>query len=434
VGTHGLGDTLAQLCLRYDGDEALEMVDKIYKNLRNVAYSTSVDLAEERGAFPDFDWELEKDCPFIKRLPKALRERMAKVGRRNISLLTQAPTGSVSLLSKVGAFDSFNVSSGVEPVFRNSYTRRKKINPGDANARVDFVDILGESWQEFTVYHSNVGNYLRTDVAKEHGGPLPDYFVTSDQINWMRRVDLQGIEQQYIDHSISSTINLPKGTSANIVSQVYMRAWKQGLKGVTVYVDGSRDGVLIADSAPETDDSGRPMKIVTSESPKRPSILPADILHATVKGVKWTILIGLLQNEPYELFMGRADKFNIAPKHKDCKLVKIKGGCYDLLDQTNNVLVKNVLESADNEEGAWTTRMMSMSLRHGVPIEYLVDQLSKDGSVVDVNMVLGRLLRKYMKKKSESSESCPKCGYNELIYEDSCKRCGSGDCSWSGCA
>jgi ribonucleoside-diphosphate reductase alpha chain len=256
--------------------------------------------------------------------------------------------------------------------------------------------------------------------------------VTSDQIDWEKRVEIQGTEQQYIDHSISSTINLPKGTEPEAVSKVYMSAWKKGLKGVTVYVDGSRDGVLITDSSTETDEEGRPTKIVHTESPKRPNELRAEVHHATVKGVKWTVLIGLLNNEPYELFMGLSEKFNIATKHSEGKLVKLKGGMYNLLDVTNNVLIENVLAAADDNEGAWTTRMMSMSLRHGVPIEYLVEQLSKDGSVVDVNMVLGRLLRKYMKKKNQNSEACPQCGSNNLIYEDGCKRCG--DCGWSGCA
>jgi ribonucleoside-diphosphate reductase alpha chain len=426
VGTHGLGDCLAQLCLKYDSKDALVVVNDIYKNLRDQAYNTSIDLAEKRGAFPVYNLEKERNCEFIKRLPQNILDRMRVHGRRNIALLTQAPTGSIAIISKVGEFDRYNVSSGIEPVFRNSYIRRKKINSNDDNIKVDYVDAMGDSWQEFVVYHSNVANYFQ----KMGGVKLPDYFVTSDQIDWRKRIDIQGAEQVFIDHSISSTINLPKGTDANVVGTLYLSAWKQGLKGVTVYVDGSRDGVLVTDD-PVVDKSGRPTKIVHTESPKRPKELCAEIHHATVKGVKWAVIIGLLHNEPYELFMGQSDKMGLLAKHKDGKLVKLKGGLYSLLDVTNNVLVDNLIEKANNDEIAWTTRMMSMSLRHGVPIEYLVAQLSKDGSVVDVNMVLGRLLRKYINKKNQNSESCPSCGSTGIIHENGCKHCGS--CGWSGC-
>jgi ribonucleotide reductase alpha subunit len=430
LGTHGLADALAQLCIKYDSNEALEFIEKLYKTFRNEAYSTSVELAKVRGSFPLFDYEKEKDCAYIKRLPKSIRDGMKEHGRRNISLLTQAPTGSVSMESKVGDFPRFNVSSGVEPVFRNLYTRRKKVNASDNNVRVDYVDKTGDSWQEFKVYHSNVENYL--EKMQPESGELPDYFVTSDQIDWAKRVELQGIEQQFLDHSISSTINLPKGTKPEVVGELYLKAWKHGLKGVTVYVDGSRDGVLVTDTSPEVDSDGRPTNIVPSNSPKRPEELPADVLHATVKGVKWTILVGLLNGEPYEMFMGKADAFKIPNKVSQAKLVRVKSGNYNLLDQTNNVLVKDVIKTADNDESAWTTRMMSMALRHGVPIKYLVDQLSKDGSIVDVNNVLARLLRKYLKAKKASTEKCPQCGSANLKYEDGCSQCL--DCSYSGCS
>ncbi len=430
LGTHGLADTLAQLKMRYDGPEALEMVDKIYKWLRNEAYNTSIDLAIERGAFPDFDWEKEKDCEFIKRLPKSIRDRMAEHGRRNIALLTQAPTGSVSILSKVGAFDRFNVSSGVEPVFRNSYTRRKKHNPGDENARTDFIDIMGDHWEEFEIFHSNVNNYFEATGNEK----LPDYFVTSDQIDWQKRIDLQGVEQQYVDHSISSTINLPKGTVPEVVGNLYLEAWRKGLKGVTVYVDGSRDGVLITDADKQVDDCGRPIKIMHTEAPKRPAELMAEIHHAVVNKVKWTVIVGLLHGEPYELFMGRAEDFDIPVRYTEAKLSRIKQGLYNLLSNQNEMLVEDVIGVADTDEGAWITRLMSMSLRHGVPIEYIADQLSKDGCVVDLNKVLARLLKKYVKKRDEKvDEMCPACGGYDLVYEEGCKRCIDPNCGWAGC-
>jgi ribonucleoside-diphosphate reductase alpha chain len=436
LGTHGLADTLAQLCIRYDSESALAFVDKLYKTLRNEAYAKSVELAQERGAFPVFDWETEKDCAFIKRLPKSIRDGIAEHGRRNIALLTQAPTGSVSLLSKVGEFDTFNVSSGVEPVFRNSYTRRKKINPGDDNARIDYVDVVGDSWQEFKVYHSNVQNFL--DKAKEtfighgfNGDCMPEYFVTSDQIDWEKRVEIQGAEQKYIDHSISSTINLPRGTDPEVVGKLYLESWKRGLKGVTVYVDGSRDGVLVTEEDKEIDEDGRPLRITHTEAPKRPKELMAEIHNATVKGVRWTVIVGLLHGEPYELFMGKAEKFDLG-KLSEGKILRAKKGNYNLLSMDNTVVLTDILDVAGSDEGAWITRMMSMALRHGVPIEYIADQLSKDGSVVDLNNVLARLLKRYVKKRDEKEdESCPQCASHAIVYEEGCKKCS--DCGWAGC-
>ncbi|HVI39871.1 MAG TPA: adenosylcobalamin-dependent ribonucleoside-diphosphate reductase, partial [Anaerovoracaceae bacterium] len=435
LGTHGLADTLAQLNLRYDGEDGLIMVDAIYHTLRDTAYDASIDLANVRGAFPVYDYEKETKCDFINRLPANLLSKMAEHGRRNISLLTQAPTGSVSILSKVGQFDTYNVSSGVEPVFRNSYVRRKKINPGDKNARIDFVDVVGDSWQEFTVYHSNASNY----IGMYGGADLPDSFVTSDQIDWERRVLIQGVEQKYIDHSISSTINLPKGTSPEVVGRLYLESWKKGLKGVTVYVDGSRDGVLITKTSGSTelDVDGRPTKIVSALAPKRPKELPCEIHHTTVKGVKWTVMVGLLQNEPYELFMGLASDMPVPTKHKTGKLVKAGKGNYEL-HAGEDFVVKNIISLARDDESAWATRMISTSLRHGVPVEYLVEQLSKDGSVVDINNVLARILRKYAKDSDKKKDQCPQCGGSELIYEEKCKRCVGNNpdgtpCGWSGC-
>lgn len=429
LGTHGLADAMAQLCIRYDGEDGLKMVDKIYSTLRNTAYDASVELAKERGAFPDYDFELEKDCKFIQRLPQKLQDKMKQYGRRNISLLTQAPTGSVSILSKVGEFDSYNVSSGVEPVFRNSYTRRKKINPGDKNARVDFTDVVGDSWQEYKVYHSNVQNYLnKFGVDSE----LPDYFVTSDQIDWQKRIEIQGIEQQYIDHSISSTINLPKGTSPEIVGNLYLEAWKKGLKGVTVYVDGSRDGVLITDQEKKNQVSNdRPNKIIATHSPARPKDLPCEIHKATVKGIKWNVLVGLLDGEPYELFMGHAESLSVPNKIVYGNMLKNGKGKYSLHFDNNGKqeIIDDVIKTCNDDESAWATRMISTSLRHGVPIEVLVEQLSKDGTVVDINVVLSRILKKYAKT---GGVKCPTCGGKDLIFRTTCFDCTS--CGFSGCS
>nr|MDQ2730523.1 adenosylcobalamin-dependent ribonucleoside-diphosphate reductase [Armatimonadota bacterium] len=258
LGCHALGDALACLCLRYDSEEALTTVDRIFETFRNSAYDESVNLAIERGAFPAFDWDQEKDCAFIKRLPQRLQERIAEHGRRNISLLTMAPTGSVSILCQT--------SSGIEPVFMNFYTRRKKVNPSDPDARVDFTDQNGDRWGEFPVFHHNVMDYLHSNseamarwkqiegtVDKQQWAAaiselLPNYFVTSMEIDPRRRVEIQGVIQKYIDHGISSTINMPVGTTIEQGQELYHMAWRHGLKGVTIYVDGSRTGVLVSSS------------------------------------------------------------------------------------------------------------------------------------------------------------------------------------------
>ncbi len=424
LGTHGLADALVQMQIKYDSDEALEIVDKIYRKLRNEAYQKSIDLAKDRGPFPIFDWEKEKNNKFIKKLPKKIRVEMEKYGRRNISILTQAPTGSVSIVSKLGNFNAHNISSGIEPIFQISYIRKRKVDSKEDG--IDYFDENGNAWKKYKVFHSNAKCYLDEFGIKEEA--LPEYFVTSDNIGWIRRVELQGVEQRYIDHSISSTINLPKHTKPQVIADIYWHAWKNDLKGITVYVEGTKEGVLV----PDVDDCGRPLRIVTSHAPKRPKELRCEIHYATIGGVRWAILIGLLQNDPYEMFMGVAEKFGIPNKIKDAKIVKAKKGVYNLMTHNNELLVSDIVKTSDNEDGAWTSRVMSMALRHGIPVDYIVEQLSKDGSVVDINNVLARLLRRYIKIRDKSrQETCPQCGSPKLVYSEGCKKCS--ECPWTGC-
>lgn len=426
LGITGLGDALAALGIRYGSDESIKEVEKMYKTLNLAAFKSSAKMARDRGAFSIYDANLEEGHPYITRIVGSdpeLKDLHDKYGRRNIALTTTAPTGSVSILTQT--------TSGIEPAFLLEYDRFKKVNPNDEGVVVDRVDQMGDAWQKFKVYHHNYKTWMNiTGSSKIEESPY--YKATSNDVDWLSGVKLQAAAQKWICHSISRTANIPKNSTKELVSQIYLEAWKSGCKGYTVYRDGCRDGVLVASTTePEKDKDGRPTNIVPSNSPKRPEELPADVLHATVKGVKWTILVGLLNGEPYEMFMGKADAFKIPNKVSKAKLVRVKSGNYNLLDQTNNVLVKDVIKTADSGEGAWTTRMMSMALRHGVPIKYLVDQLSKDGSVVDVNNVLARLLRKYLKSKEASTEKCPQCGSTNLKYEDGCMQCLS--CGFSGC-
>lgn len=419
LGTHALADALAMLKLRYDSDAALDVCDMLYMTFRNAVYAESVNLAKERGPFEGFDWEAEKDNEFIRDLPEHIREDMAKHGRRNIALLTNAPTGTVSMMSKAGKYNRHNTSSGIEPVWRVSYKRRRKGNPSDLNFRTDFVDELGDAWMEFDVKHSNLQNWEEEFGLNAGSDAIPDYFVSSDDINWKNRVRLQGIIQKYIDHAISSTINLPKGTSPDVVGGIYLEAWKNGLKGVTVYVDGSRTGVLVTDS------SNRPTKIKRQEAPKRPQKVPCDIHWLSYKGKKWLAAVGMLDNEPYEMF-AILDDGSISHTISEGILSKSARGKYSLI--TNGGTIKDIA----TPEFGWATRLISTSLRHGVPIDFLVEQLNKDGTSVDLNRVLARALKKYIREgKIRSSATCPECNSTNLAWKEGCMTCV--DCGHSKC-
>lgn len=898
LGTHGVGDALAQLNIKYDSEEALQMIDKIYGALCHTAYETSTELAETRGPFPVWDWNVDKDNKFIQSLPEDLQKKIQKRGRRNIAMLTQAPTGSVSIVSKCGEFDRWNVSSGVEPVFRNFYIRRKKINPND-KARVDYKDALGDTWQEYPVFHPNVKNYLEkvrgyslpasddsyddATIQKLKEEKLPDFFVTSDQIDWKYRVKLQGAEQQFIDHSISScitagqlvntsqglmyiedlvpkdlpeksfgcvtaavltknhldqavsvdetynngiaecvevkfdeghsikctknhklmilneeyqfewkeasklddedyvvcrtamgcfgdsqahistimgpfespllrmkgntkavsipkrmtkelarllgylvsdgfinengfglsqvrnnvcddfinlvrtlfsvdvsivcdkrsenlveitvnsrilrdyfeylgltrdhgtiavpkvifqcagrgqcaeflrgvtldgyvaeeklalhttislafaegtlallnqfgisanfmvnppgertfpngktyptkesyvvycgmdagakfvdqigfsgdrktkelqtkfkkcyrkfslgsvpnfglreaarmtilpkirsnalynimnsatsrwknefdlsretvkmfcdfgfelpnknllddtyifrrvkevgeiglhqtydlhikdgnsylvndivshnTINLPKGTTSDVVGDIYLSGWKNHLKGLTVYVDECRQGVLITESDKQSkiDPTVRPTKVVTMSAPKRPKTLPCEIHQVTVDGKRWTVMVGLLHEVPYEVFLGYSEQLQLPAKYKAGTILKTGKGKYQLHvgEGDDELVIKDIISVFDNPQSAWATRLLSMSLRHGTPIEFVVETLSKDGRINDINRVIARVLKKYIPEggKVTLSTSCLFCKGTNLRYQEGCMFC-----------
>ena len=442
LGTHALADALACLGLKYDSEDAIVVVDRIFSTLRDSAYDESVNLAIERGAFPCFDWEREKDCAFIQRLPVEIQERIRVHGRRNISLLTMAPTGSVSIVSQT--------SSGIEPVFSNFYMRRKKINPSDVDARVDFVDQNGDKWAEFTVFHHNILGYMKENegVAKqidaimlnvepskradEIAKVLPAFFVTAPEIDAMQRVRIQGTIQQYIDHGISSTLNLPRGTSVEACQAIYEASWKAGLKGVTVYVDGSRSGVLV-----NMTDKIDPNAIQPSNAPKRPDALPCEIHRHVIDGQKWIIMVGLLGGEPFEIFGGLSENVTVPKKIESGTIIKrktekatLKGrnSAYDLVvgDKEDPFVVKDIVAQFDDGDYAAQTRMISLALRHGIPTHFIADQLGRDkeASFFSFSKVMARVLKKYVKDGEESGEKCGVCGA-KLVFEDGCSLCRS---------
>lgn len=420
LGTHGLADALACLNLAYDSDEALQVIDQIYSTLRDSAYTESAKLAKERGAFPVFEWELERDNAFINKLPTSIRQSMSQFGRRNISILTNAPTGSVSILSQT--------SSGIEPVFRNSYTRRRKLSHNDTGVVAVFTDSVGDRWSEYSVYHHNVSAYLKHNNVDD----IPEFFTESNKIDWRQRVKIQGVIQQYIDHSISSTINLPSGTTPETVSDLYVLGWQLGLKGITVYVDGSRDGVLITDKPKETLDFHQ------HDAPKRPEKLDCDIHHVTIKGEKWTVLIGLLNGKPYEIIGGENKLIELPRSEKKGMIVKVPitktKSRYDLV--VGELVIKDVVSAFDNPNYSAFTRLLSLSLRHGAPINYVVEQMQKDetADMFSFSRSIARVLKGYVVDgtKAKGQKTCPECSSTDLVYQDGCVTCSS--CGWSRCS
>lgn len=431
LGLTGIGDTLAALGIRFGSDESIKKVERIYKTLCLSAYESSYILGGERGAFPIFNHEKEIGHPFIEQIWKAnpkLKALSKKNGRRNIALTTTAPCGSVSILTQT--------TSGIEPVFLTHYKRRKKINPSDENARVDFKDQMGDSWQEFDVYHHGIKKWMEvtgeTDISKS-----PYAGAAANEIDWVGGVKLQAAAQKWICHAISRTTNLPNNVDKQVVNDVYLEGWKSGCKGVTVYRDGCRSGVLVSDTEEkeEADLSGRPAQIVHTQAPKRPEELPCEIYHATVNKMRWTILVGMLEDQPYEIFTGYSEDLEIPNKCRFGKIVKVKPGHYNLHVDIGGeeFVIKNMANKFVNPDSAWATRIVSAALRHGTPVDFLVEQLQKEGGMGDINKVIARLLKKFIKdgQKVRSSHSCPACESNDLAYMEGCITCQS--CGWSRC-
>lgn len=428
TGITALGDTMAFLGIKYGSKESIELTEKIYQTLEVNVYKSTCIMAQERGAFPIYDYELEKNHVFVGKIvkqDKELYDLYKKHGRRNIALTTTAPTGSVSTMTQT--------TSGIEPAFLLSYVRRKKINPSDKNAQIDFVDDMGDKWQEFVVYHHGVKKWMdvtgETDIEKS-----PYYGATSAEIDWMASVDIQAAAQKWICHSISKTCNLPNSATRELISDVYMKAYDSGCKGFTVYRDGCRTGVLIS-TKNKTDQSGRPKEIQSVMAPKRPEKLPCEIHYAKVKGKNWVVLVGLLDGKPYEIFSGESEAISLPSKCTTGSLQKSAKGKYNLhvLIGDEEMIIKDVVKVFDNSENSWATRLVSMSMRHGVPLDMVIDQLNKDGDVFAVNKIIGRILKKYIVEGSKVrvSAKCPECSSTELYYIEGCMTCKN--CSWSKC-
>lgn len=447
LGTHALADVFLSLGLPYDSDEAIGLSRRIYETHRNASYRASVELAKARGPFPIWSWELEKHNAFIQRLPHDLLSDIVKYGRRNISNLTVAPTGSVSILSQT--------SSGIEPVFRFVYDRFVKITHTHLDFPVDRVDEMGDKWTKFRVVHPAAVQYLQTygiecpvkgnrdfslplDKANESLKKLlPGYFQSSDEINYGKGVELQGVITSCIDHGVSKTINLPKGSTKDQVHQVYLDAWKKGIKGVTVFVDGCRDGVLVTeDQKKKLEETVRPKEIVESHAPKRPQSLPAEIFHVKVKGESWAVVVGLMNGKPFEIFAGKS---LVLPKTVDIEYANIKrvsSKRYSLEIKIRDNGIEeyaDLKEIYDNPEQRALTRSICRELRHGLACEFIVRDLQdNEGALTDYAAVLARVLKKYIKRVELLKNKCSECGGTEFRLVDGCSQCQS--CSASKCS
>ena len=417
LGITALGDTLAALGIKYGSKNSIEETEKIYTTLKLGAYRSSVDMAKELGAFPIWEYQKEKDNPFLNRIDDGdISEDMKRYGRRNIAILTTAPTGTISCLCAIGPY--FNTSSGIEPVYKTTFIRRKKINHSDTNVKVDFVDKLGDKWTEFEVYHS--GLQLWKDLNPNSKIDKSPYNNSSaNEIDWVNRVKLQAAAQKHIDHSISSTINLPEDVKEEEVAKIYNAAWKSGLKGVTVYRENCRSGVLI----------DKKTTIPQHQAPPRPKDLICHIHHCTVGGKRFFVLVGLYgdENQVYEVFAGRGSL--IDEKIKNGLIRKIRTSFYKAILEDDTELSPVTLGCSEEHE--MITRLLSLSLRHGCPIEYALDQLGKvDGSLNDFARAIVKVLKKYVKNGTSTGQICPECN-SKLVFSEGCQKCMN--CPYSKC-
>ena len=454
VGTTGEGDMLAALGLRYGTDEATDFSEKVHKAVAIAAYSSSVAMAKERGAFIVYDAKREENNPYIKRLREAapqLYDEMMKYGRRNIACLTIAPTGTTSIMTQT--------TSGIEPVFMLVYTRRRKVNPSDKNVRVDFVDENSDSWEEYTVFHHKfvtwmeANNYSTTkNYSKEEIDELvaksPYYKATANDIDWLKKVQMQGRVQKWVDHSISVTINLPSDATEELVGHLYEEAWRCGCKGVTVYRDGSRAGVLIA--VEEKKDEKKEEKkencfCYDENHVTRPKELVCDVVRFQNAKDKWIAFVGLYNGRPYEIFTGLADDEEgiLLPKTvNEGRIIKTldENGTkrYDF-QFVNKRGYKTTVEGLSHkfDKEFWNyAKLISGVLRYGMPIDQvikLVSGLQLDNESINTWKVgVERALKKYIPDGTQIKEQpCPECGQKALVYQEGCLTCKN--CGYSRC-
>jgi ribonucleoside-diphosphate reductase alpha chain len=448
VGITAEGDMLAALNIRYGSDEAIDFSEKVHQTLAVEACRSSVQMAEERGSFPIYDPEREMNNPFIARLrdaDKELYDEMVKHGRRNIAMLTVAPTGSVSIMTQT--------TSGIEPAFEVAYKRRRKVNPNDKNVRVSFVDEIGDSWEEYNVFHHKFITWLEqqgldaerisTSANDEELQQLiersPYFKSTANDVDWVNKVKMQGRIQKWVDHSISVTVNVPSDITEDMVANIYQTGWQSGCKGVTVYRDGSRSGVLITDDKKNT----KVADFTETRAPKRPERLEADVIKFYNDDQKWIAVVGLYNGRPYEIFTGKADdSFEILQKVDHGWVIRAKNGGgktrYDFqyADKDGYNTTIEGLSRTFNEEFWNYAKLISGVLRHGMPIQYVVDVVTNlhlhDETLNTWKNGVVRTLKRYIPDGTTAEHAeCEKCGQESLVYQEgclTCKSCGHSKC------
>ena len=453
VGITAEGDMLAALGLRYGTPEATEFAVRVQKTLALTAYASSVQMAKERGAFEIYDAQREENNPFILRIKEAdpaLYEDMRQHGRRNIACLTIAPTGTTSLMTQT--------TSGIEPVFMPVYKRRRKVNPNDAEVRVDFVDEVGDSFEEYIVYHHHFLTWMKVnglDTTRNYSqeeidelvAKSPYYKATANDVDWLEKVKMQGAIQKWVDHSISVTVNLPNDVDENLVNRLYVEAWKCGCKGCTIYRDGSRSGVMISvEKKKEKKEEEKPMPCqMPPVTERRPDVLECDVVRFQNNKEKWVAFVGLLEGRPYEIFTGLQDDEEgiVLPKTitkgRIIKHVTEDGSKrYDFQFENKRGYKTTVegLSEKFNKEYWNYAKLISGVLRYRMPLENvikLVDSLQLESENINTWKVgVARALKKYIVDGTEAHGlKCPNCGHESLVYQEGClicKHCGASRC------
>ena len=446
LGITAEGDMLAALGMRYGSDEAIDFAVSVHRTLALEAYRTSVAMAEERGAFEVYDAERERENPMIARIREAdpeLYARMVEHGRRNIAMLTIAPTGTTSLMSQT--------TSGIEPVFRPVYKRRRKINPSDHDKKADFVDAMGEKFEEYYVYHHQFVRWMEKngydtaklqDISDEELDKWlkasPYYGATANDIDWVAKVRMQGAIQKWVDHSISVTVNLPNDVTEELVADVYRTAWECGCKGVTVYRDGCRDGVLL-----DAKKSERSKNDEARARLKRPKSIPADIVRFKNGSEDWIAFVGLQDDRPYEVFTGKIeeDAMYIPRKITKGRIIKVREADgtkrYDFqyVDRYGYTNTIGGISRLFDEEFWNYAKLISGVLRHGMPIDkvvHLIDGLHLNSESINTwKTGVQRALKQYIADGTRSKGKCPQCGHEEMAYQNGCLTCMS--CGYSKC-
>ncbi|MFI3295281.1 MAG: adenosylcobalamin-dependent ribonucleoside-diphosphate reductase, partial [Rikenellaceae bacterium] len=445
LGITAEGDMLAALGLRYGSEEAIDFAVKVQKALAVEAYRSSVEMATERGAFPIYDSERESENPMIGRIKEAdpeLYAQMTKAGRRNIAMLTIAPTGTTSLMTQT--------TSGIEPVFMPVYKRRRKVNPNDHSTNITFVDEVGDSWEEYNVFHHHFLTWAKTqgltpeEIVKMDDEQVenlvaqsPYHGATSNDIDWVAKVKMQGAMQKWVDHSISVTVNLPNDVTEELVAQVYQTAWSEGCKGVTVYRDGSRAGVLVKKSSKEESKKTFPAK--------RPLSLDAQVVRFRNGSQEWIAFVGIYNGLPYEIFTGKIeeDAMYIPPRIVEGKIIKVKeegnSTRYDF-QYEDKYGYTNTIGGISRlfDQSFWNyAKLISGVLRNEMPIVdvvHLVSSLQLDSETINTwKNGVARALYKYIPNGTEakSGSVCPECGQPSLIYQEGCLVCSG--CGHSKC-